>query len=348
MDLSSEIPLGTFLAIGSTLVVLAGVFVVIRILSDAKFSGRLFIDDCKSTFSIKDLSIFAAIFLASCLAMFYKLMNAYTDPTSSLRRYAVAMTFLSGFSLWTAKAPILLLFIRLFGVHRWIRVTSIAILVVTGVAIIVGDSYNAAKCAPPKSDDGMTLVFLSNCSTASSYVGVTLGTFGLVADIIIFVLPLPIIAKLHLPLGKRIGIAIVFLAGFLAIVASAVALSYKFRAFSGTASNILLAMILTLVESTVVIGAGSVPALRAFWVGYIVETGLYSRLSLLVSQISLIGTNKRSQSASNPPSASHEPTNEYITIKDQRSVKSAKSINSNKSSKGYTSDVPLDSLPVHS
>lgn len=125
------------------------------------------------------------------------------------------MTFLSGFSMWSAKAPVLLLFIRLFGVQRWVRIISILTLAILGVAILAADSYNAAKCAPPKKDIDITPAFLLNCSKASSEVGVGLGTIGVVADIIIFIVPLPVIAKLHLPLAKRIGITVVFLAGIL-------------------------------------------------------------------------------------------------------------------------------------
>jgi hypothetical protein len=125
------------------------------------------------------------------------------------------MIFLSGFSLWTAKAPVLILFIRLFGIQRWLRITAILTLVITGVAVVVGDAYNASKCAPPKTDQELDMAFIMGCTDASNHVGVSLGTIGIAADVVIFVLPLPIIAKLHIPLAKKIGLAIVFLAGLL-------------------------------------------------------------------------------------------------------------------------------------
>lgn len=68
------------------------------------------------------------------------------------------------------------------------------------------------------------------------------------------------------------------------------------------------------------IAVGSVPAVRAFWVGYIVETGVYSRFVSLVSQISLTSSKKHSQSPSNPASASQEYINEYVTLKNQNSI----------------------------
>lgn len=93
-------------------------------------------------------------------------------------------------------------------------IISILTLAILGVAILAADSYNAAKCAPPKNDIDIAPAFLLDCSKASFEVGVSLGTIG-IADIIIFIVPLPIIAKLHLPLAKRIGITAVFLAGVL-------------------------------------------------------------------------------------------------------------------------------------
>jgi hypothetical protein len=44
----------TFLAAGSTLACLTGVFVAIRVFSGLKFSGRLFADDCKRCTSAVD------------------------------------------------------------------------------------------------------------------------------------------------------------------------------------------------------------------------------------------------------------------------------------------------------
>ncbi len=53
------------------------------------------------------------------------------------------------------------------------------------------------------------------CIKSNSTVGVIVGTIGLAADVIIFVLPIPIIAKLHIPPLRKFGVAIVFLAGLL-------------------------------------------------------------------------------------------------------------------------------------
>ncbi|KAH8688013.1 hypothetical protein BGZ60DRAFT_363090 [Tricladium varicosporioides] len=324
MSLSLGFPVSTFLAVGATLSALTGIVVTIRIFSDLRFSGKLHLDDC------------------NC--------SAYTDPTASLHlvsQYSLTSIWISGGLVWTSKAPIFLLYVRLFGVREWVRLMSLLTLVAFGLVLIAANSYNTAKCVPPKSDFEITHVFLANCSHASSIAGVVVGTFGLVTDIIIFILPIPVIIKLHLPLAKRIGIAIVFMTGLVAIVSTSVALSYKIRSFTGTGKDILVAMILTIVESTVVISAGCVPALRAFWVGVIVESGLYSTISSLISHVA----RGPSQSSLAPAYDSHEHINKYATLRANRSAKG--SFKSDKSSKlnrvenGDTTDIPLETLPVH-
>jgi len=108
-----------------------------------------------------------------------------------------------------------MLLIRIFGSRRWLRIISILTLVVWGAAVLAGNCYNAAKCVPPNDSARITPAFLLNCSRTTNRIGIILGTIGVVTDAVIFALPLPIIAKLHLPLGKRIGIIVVFLAGAL-------------------------------------------------------------------------------------------------------------------------------------
>lgn len=115
--------------------------------------------------------------------------------------------------MWFSKAPILLLYIRLFGIERQIRIISLATLIVLGAVLTAVNSYNTAKCVLPKSEADVTLAFLESCSHASSVAGISGASFALLADIIIFLLPIPVIIKLHLPLSKRIGLGLVFATG---------------------------------------------------------------------------------------------------------------------------------------
>lgn len=122
------------------------------------------------------------------------------------------MVFLSGFSMWTAKVPVLLLYNRLFGIRRWMRLSCYATLVITGLVILIGDAYNAALCMPRPALDPL---YVANCNRVSSTVGIVCGFVGVFADAVIFVLPLPVIANLHVPLSRKIALAVAFLFGIL-------------------------------------------------------------------------------------------------------------------------------------
>ncbi|KAH7310883.1 hypothetical protein B0I35DRAFT_463404 [Stachybotrys elegans] len=325
--------LDSFLAAGTALLVVASGFVTLRFVSDMRIAGRAHADDY--------LSVAALIFLAACFAMFYKSLQMYAEmavavpfPTPAMLRrtseYAVAVVFLSGFAMWTAKAPVLVLLIRLFGIRPWLRYTCIATLVLTGVALVAGDAWNAATCMPPRSDLGFTPTFLSECTDASSLIGVIVGVIGLVADVVIFVLPLPIVAGLKMPLPQKIGLAFVFLVGLIGIVVSAVSLYYKFQSFSGAVIDVALGMTLFIVESSIILIVGCVPALRAFWIKFVVETAAYLKLMTVISGWSTSSRSTRPQKASQLSEdqvhinqSSHSRSKGWVTLDDQHYAKNS-------------------------
>ncbi|CAG9998331.1 unnamed protein product [Clonostachys byssicola] len=331
--------LDTFLAVGCTLVVLSALFVAVRVWSDFRFANKLFVDDY--------FAVAAIILLAACFAMFHTSLIAYSDPLQMMTKmreisqYGVAVAFLSGFSMFFAKAPVLLLLMRIFGVEKWLRWTCVVTLVVLFIATVAGDAYNAHKCNPPAVPP---MEFILSCADASALVGVILGPIGLAADIVIFILPIPVIVKLHMPLARKIGLGLVFLSGIFAITASAVALYYKFQSRSGTATDIGLGMTLTTIESTMVIIAGCAPALRAFWGGFIIETRLYGKLSSFLSSRSRTRTGgsssvKRSKQSQDALGDETTLRNTYVTLEDHHSTK--RSMGSNID---HSMEVPLDSF----
>lgn len=156
---------------------------------------------------------------------------------------ATAIDFLSGFAIWTSKAPILLLYIRLFGVKTWLKVASWVTLAVTFIIFFVGMVYVGVACSP--GGKTLDLPFILNCTTKSTRIGVTLGTTSVIADVIILLLPLPVVLRLQMATMKKIGLSVVFLTGIFAIVASAVSLYYKWGSFKGTSNDLTSAMVCT-------------------------------------------------------------------------------------------------------
>ncbi|GAB1320332.1 hypothetical protein MFIFM68171_10542 [Madurella fahalii] len=342
---SSSMTAGGFLAAGITLSVFTAGIVTVRLAANFHQTRKLQPDDY--------LSVIAVLFLAASFGLFYELdqlqirgFASELDPRPAIRRmavYAETQIFLSGLSTWTAKLPVLVLLIRIFGIYRCIRVVSIITIVVLGFGIIAADIYNAVICKPPSLDDDMTvfLSYVSRCTDASSLAGYVIAPLGLAADVIIFILPIPFILQLQLSLDKKIGLAVVFLIGIIAVVGSAISMKYKFDAASGKPTDIELAMVLTLLETAIVIAAGCVPAVKAFWAGFIAESGWYTRLTSLLSTSNRTSnrgpskkSTKRSQGSRQKEGSSTENINEYYKLEDQHSMGKWANV----------SALPLDSL----
>jgi hypothetical protein len=115
--------------------------------------------------------------------------------------------------MWCSKAPVLLLFITLFGVHRWLRFMSYTTMAVLGAAVITAAAVTTAAC--DLRNQTPSPLFLLDCSNTASQVGVGLGVISVVVDVIIMVIPLPVVAKLKLPTHKKVGLAIIFTSGIL-------------------------------------------------------------------------------------------------------------------------------------
>lgn len=86
-------------------------------------------------------------------------------------------------------------------------------LVATALAYLIAISYNAAGCYPKSKDVGAE--FVIDCTHLSSVTGVSLGGIAVATDTIIFLIPMPIIVRLHLSIQKKIGLALVFFTGSL-------------------------------------------------------------------------------------------------------------------------------------
>lgn len=115
--------------------------------------------------------------------------------------------------MWSSKAPILFLYISLFGVRRWLRITSYITLVVFAAAIIVAAAIASAPCDP--NHQTPDIMMLLHCTEVSSKVGVGLGVLSVTADVIIIILPIPVIVTLNLPRAKKFGLLIMFMSGIL-------------------------------------------------------------------------------------------------------------------------------------
>lgn len=120
-----------------------------------------------------------------------------------------ALTWVGAFMLWGCKVPILVLYITLFGIKTWLKISSYAIIAVTGTIFLIVSGFVTARCSGDIKDP----MFLPRCKSATTRADFALRLVSVLTDVLIFALPIPVIARLHLPIHKKIGLAVIFLGG---------------------------------------------------------------------------------------------------------------------------------------
>ncbi|KAI1204699.1 uncharacterized protein F4807DRAFT_445900 [Annulohypoxylon truncatum] len=269
-----------FLGSGSALIILAALFVAARLVGGHRKFGK---------FSISDyISVSAILFLTGTFIIFNLTTDALNDPHTSLYyllQLGTASTLIAAAATWTAKSPILFVYIQLFGIKQWLRVISYGVLIVTFLFLLSWNSYVAAICNPTGRDNLTEMVL--KCTSVTATGGVIVGVIGVVTDIIILVLPLPIILRLNLPLRKRVGIIGVFLTGTFALAASAVSVYFRWASLSGLPVDYRAATTWNIIELSIAIMVGCVPAAYAFWMAYAINSVIFSRISAVVSLLSV-------------------------------------------------------------
>lgn len=148
-----------------------------------------------------------------------------------------------------AKVAILLMQLRVFAPKKWFRVLSYAGIVFILIVHWSNVPVYGALCVP-RGNESWGLPVMLRCAEASKHT-VIVGALSTAFDVFQFVLPLPIIAGLHLDFRRKIGISLIFLAGILyviphrtlfsqslltplrAVVSSAISLYYRVLLYKG-------------------------------------------------------------------------------------------------------------------
>ncbi|KAI1090079.1 hypothetical protein F5B19DRAFT_464583 [Rostrohypoxylon terebratum] len=193
--------------------------------------------------------------------------------------------------MYLSKTPLLVLYLKTFGVKQWLRITSYATLVISLIIFLTTTAIVGAICSRKvvTEDD---IFLLETCLKTTVSVGVAQGSTAVVTDIITILLPLPAIAGLNLPFHKKIGIALVFLTGTFAIAASAISLYFKSLSLAGHSTALIITLFCTIIECSLAIIVGCAPAIRTCWYAYACKkSASYERLRSSFSKIGPVQQN---------------------------------------------------------
>ncbi|CAG8949654.1 hypothetical protein HYFRA_00007888 [Hymenoscyphus fraxineus] len=128
--------------------------------------------------------------------------------SSYIKRYAYAQTMVAYPSILFAKISILLLYLRIFTVKKEIRYLiygGIAWTIVTYGPFIVTINW---YCAPHIGED-WGLKSLLRCSKFADWQ-IFATVMGVILDLFILILPMPLLRRLHLSRNKKVGLIFVF------------------------------------------------------------------------------------------------------------------------------------------
>ncbi|KAK7975790.1 hypothetical protein PG989_014253 [Apiospora arundinis] len=304
MDPIAQIPSishDTYMKIQIILDVIAVAFVAARVLTNYQYSKKIAPDDCErepgfdrdlgrvalanSLPVIIDVSTVAVVvlisystssFLMTRVASITRYRNNGDESTESIQ-ISVACLFTGGAAMYFAKAPLLLLYIRIFGIKKWFRVVCYTVLLATAVIYLACALYSGISCIPADGlyDDS----FVLECAQSTFVPALCRCFTSIFTDLVALSLPLSVVVKLHLPRGRKIGLALVFMTGIFAIIAGCVSLYYQWKMKkTSNSSDMTVAMLCTCLECAIAIIVGCAPALHTLWTAYIAKTRLISAI----------------------------------------------------------------------
>jgi uncharacterized BrkB/YihY/UPF0761 family membrane protein len=102
---------------------------------------------------------------------------------------------------------------RIFGVKEWFRWMCLFLIVFGTLGGVITLLFASISCSPGLHEP--TPPFLFSCVSAITNATIARGSLSLAVDVIIFVLPIPIIVNLKMPHRRKIGLCIAFATGFL-------------------------------------------------------------------------------------------------------------------------------------
>lgn len=114
------------------------------------------------------------------------------------------------FTLGLYKFTILILYLRLFGVNKKFRYATWAVMFLVFGYLFSNVLTLAFGCTPI--DKYWNTTTPGHC-IAETKAGLVYGTLNFVSDIVIFVLPLPMVLRLQLSRENKLGVIFVFMVG---------------------------------------------------------------------------------------------------------------------------------------
>ncbi|KAH8722686.1 hypothetical protein GQ44DRAFT_774714 [Phaeosphaeriaceae sp. PMI808] len=211
--------------VGITLASITFIFLAIRLRTYIKLNRALFLDD---VFLIIAYGM-ALSYTVEASTLGRLCRHTWDTPVSEINpdylKKLFATSIVYGPMFFFAKVAILVLYYRAFKPKAWIR-WSCWILAVVFFGVYWQTVPQTFMYCMPHNGKPWDIAVLQNCNHLK-YPGLVHGAMNVAADVIMVLLPLPVIVKLQMPLSKKIALSAVFATGLLALICSILSVYYR-------------------------------------------------------------------------------------------------------------------------
>ncbi|KAI2610571.1 hypothetical protein GGR54DRAFT_373308 [Hypoxylon sp. NC1633] len=179
-----------------------------------------------------------------------------------------------------SKAGIFLLYRQIFGVKKRIRIAVSSGLLLTLLVYLPNIPLAAIFDAPSAGSSWESMA----TSTKSSHMiiwGIIQSSLTVLLDIYIFILPIPLIIKLQMPIGRRWQVFGVFTTALMGIAASVLSLAYRIRLLQDGGDAIwwqTIVALCALIETNIAIIVSCMPSLAQLLRIHVGESSLIRSL----------------------------------------------------------------------
>ncbi|KAI4087640.1 MAG: hypothetical protein LQ344_006638 [Seirophora lacunosa] len=189
-----------------------------------------------------------------------------TAVTNQFAAVSVASSeLLYGPAALFAKLALFLLYLRTFGPNKRFRYVTYAAISINVAFYTATTIQTGILCVRRSSETWLQSLASPRWQSNSVPLSYEHGVFGLISNIFIYCLPLPVVWQLQMPVRRKLAVSAIFATGLLAIVASALGLYYRIEIATEVDQFWVLPPILlvSIVEVCVEIICGSMPALAS-------------------------------------------------------------------------------------
>ncbi|KAL8793768.1 MAG: hypothetical protein Q9195_003598, partial [Heterodermia aff. obscurata] len=168
---------------------------------------------------------------------------------------------LYGLVIFLIKATILMLFLKLFGRLRWMKLAVWVGLISSGIFYSASFIVFFVLCGPSGGKDWLEVSQTQRCQRSDIF-GVIQGAFNVLSDFALLLLPLPAVWALKLPVSKRLGVCAIFMTGLLACIVSVITLWLRIDEldFYDRTWDVITLWLMTIVEMNVGLIVACMPA----------------------------------------------------------------------------------------